>query len=76
MISFDQHNFGRYGPVGNVILALGSDLGSDLSPYSFNLEVGWGSLRVTLQRIYNITLSAYQVIFHVLFLMMDLSTIP
>ncbi|XP_078159590.1 endoribonuclease Dicer homolog 2a-like isoform X3 [Carex rostrata] len=61
MISFDQHNFGRYGPVGNVILALGSDLGSDLSPYSFNLEVGWGSLRVTLQRIYNITLSAYQV---------------
>lgn len=61
MISFDQHGFGRYGHVENVILALRSDLGSDFSPYSFNLEVGQGSLNVTLQRICNITLSAYQV---------------
>jgi hypothetical protein len=67
MISFDQQGLGRSGHVENVILALRSDVGSDLSPYSFNLEVELGSLTVTLQRIYNITLSAYQVTFHLSF---------
>ncbi|KAJ4752041.1 Protein Dicer [Rhynchospora pubera] len=60
MISFDKRAFSRYGHIENTILALRSDLGPDFSHYSFNLEVDQG-LTVSLQRIHNITLSAYQV---------------
>ncbi|KAJ3701550.1 hypothetical protein LUZ61_005255 [Rhynchospora tenuis] len=60
MISLDKHGSNRYGHTENIILALSSDLGSDFSHYSFNLEVKQG-LTVSLQRIYNITLTAYQI---------------